>query len=810
MLLSHKIYRAPPNSGKVILGRSIPSLLDEACLIHSNSHALNQWIEGNWQSLSNQEFRVAAQELAMGLLRLELNKGERVALLMHSDINFCIADMGSLLAGLVNVPIDLTQTIEHILFILQHAEVKALFISNIELLYQIIPYLWKAPELKMVIVADVPNDWHVRRQQLTSQQSLNEQSNTLKYEIEEIPSNVCLFIPEFPSQELLDNLFAKFPECIQLFTLKEIRRIGQNFNYEDSKKFGSLLAANDLATLIYIPGINGEPQGVMLTHENLSANTLAMFTGIPNLKFGAQEIVLSFLPLTHVFARVLLYGHINYGHSVYFSNPTQVTKHLREVRPTIFATVPLLLEKIYSKILEQRNKTSQKLKLNLHNLPEQRLANSKGVKTKKLKLLSPVSYSILNWAFNFAQKYELGQKRQLRHTLMLQLANRLVFSQWRAVFGGRLKYLISGGAALKAEIANLFAAAGMRVLQGYGLTETSSALACNRGKFNRAGTVGVAIAGVEIAIAQDGEILTRSPYITQGYYKNPDATQQLIDRDGWLHTGDLGEFTSEGFLKITGLKKSRFKLSTGKYVTPLPIESKLKTSPFVANAVAVGSERKFCAMLIFPNLDALQSYASSIGISQEDVSNVKRGDTVGEDEAENVKRGDTVGEDEAENVRRGDAVRENSLVSSFTASSRPNVPASPRPNVPVSSFPPSLPQFLPEALLKHPCIIALYQALMDEANCHLPYWSTVKRFQLINATPTIENGMLMLNQQVNRTKVAEIFAQEIDDIYKDKQRKEGYKGDGEMHRREDTEIDISSCPVIPTVSCPAFAKSLNS
>ncbi|MFB2772456.1 long-chain fatty acid--CoA ligase [Pelatocladus sp. BLCC-F211] len=752
MLLSHKTYRAPPNSGKVILGQSVPSLLDEACLRYPNSHALNQWIEGDWKSLSNQEFRTATQEVTLGLLSLQLNKGERIALLMHSDINFCIADMGSLLAGLVNVPIDLTQTIEHILFILRHAEVKALFISNLELLYQVVPYLRKAPDLKMVIVADVPSDWHVKRQQLTCQQSSNEQINTLKNEIEEIPSNLCLFIPEFHSQELLDNLFSEFPQCIQLFSLEEIRRIGQTLNSENSQQLCSLLAANDLATLIYIPGITGKPQGVMLTHENLSANALAMFTGIPNLKFGAQEIVLSFLPLTHVFARVLLYGHINYGHSVYFSNPNQVTKHLREIRPTIFATVPLFLEKIYSKILEQGSKTSQKLKLNWRSFHEQRLANSEGVKTKKLKLLSPLSYSILNWAFNFAQNYELGQKRQLRHILMLQLANRLVFSQWQAVFGGRLKYLISGGAALKAEIANLFAAAGMRILQGYGLTETSSALACNRGKFNRAGTVGVAIAGVEITIAEDGEILTRSPYITQGYYKNPDATQQLIDSDGWLHTGDLGEFTSEGFLKIIGLKKSRFKLSTGKYVTPLPIESKLKTSPFVANAVAVGSERKFCAMLIFPNIDVLQSYALSIGISPED-----------------------------------------------------------------TSFPASLPQWSPEVLLKHPCIISLYQALVDEANCHLPYWSTVKQFQLINATLTIENGMLTPNQQVNRTKVAQVFAQEIETIYKDKERR-GKHGDGGTQGREDMktrgrgdgEMDISSCPVIPTVSCPAFAQSLNS
>jgi long-chain acyl-CoA synthetase len=250
--------------------------------------------------------------------------------------------------------------------------------------------------------------------------------------------------------------------------------------------------------------------------------------------------------------------------------------------------------------------------------------------------------------------------------------------------------------------------------------------------------VGVPLAGVEIAIADDGEILTRSPYITQGYYNNPEATQQLIDADGWLHTGDLGEFTADGFLKITGLKKSRFKLSTGKYVTPKPIETKLEQSPLVAKAVAVGAERKFCAMLIFPNLDHLHSYALTIGID--------------------------------------------------------------------------LP---PEELLKHPCIIAMYKALVEEANCHLPYWSTVKRFQLINATLTVENGLLAPNQQVQRAKVVETFAKEIDAIYEDAPAT-SRKVDTGTQRHEDAKTGntdeqdnpLSSCPSIPQASCPAFAQSL--
>ncbi|MER3491216.1 MAG: long-chain fatty acid--CoA ligase [Mastigocladus sp. ERB_26_2] len=765
MLCANQIYKAPPNSGEVVLGRTLPSLLDEACDRTPNSRAFNQVTQTGWQALSNHEFRTAATELALGLLDLQLEAGDCIALLMHSDVNFCIADMGSLLVGLVNVPIDLTQTIEHIIFILQHTEAKALIISDLDLLSQIIPYLQNATHLKTVIVADVPIEWHQRRQQLTCQQS-GEYEKTLNDQDQIIPDNLCLSLPTSHSPAAVAQSVIDIPQCIQVFSLEEIRSQGRKKISEFSfQELNAKLIANNLATIIYIPGTTGEPQGVMLTHENLSANALAMFTGIPNLGLGTEGIVLCFLPLTHVFARVLVYGHIKYGHSIYFSNSNRVLKHLKEVKPTIFATVPLLLEKIYHKLLEAGEKNQKQSKKEKHlrvKLPrpnitlsslklstnwvrktslatwrEATVRLSTTGRTLKTHLLSPrnaisarqfylpLSQSVMNWAIKIAQKYELGKIPQRRYALMLKLADRLVFSQWRAVFGSNIKYLISGGATLKAEIANLFAAAGINILQGYGLTETSSAVTCNRGQFNRAGTVGVAIAGVEITIAEDGEILTRSPYITQGYYKNPKATQQLIDAEGWLHTGDLGEFTSDGFLKITGLKKSRFKLSTGKYVTPQPIESRLEKSPLVTKAVTVGADRKFCAMLIFPNLDNLQQQALSIGID--------------------------------------------------------------------------LPT---EELLQHPCIIALYQALVDEANCHLPHWSTVKKFRLINAKFTVENGLITLNQEVNRGKVLEVFAEEINAIYEDKR----------MQRYENVTIEKidNLCPVNQRFSCPAFAQSLNS
>ncbi|WP_026734906.1 AMP-dependent synthetase/ligase [Fischerella sp. PCC 9605] len=766
MLWSDQIYKAPVNSGEVLLGRTLPSLLDEACSRYPNSNALNQWTETGWQSLSHQEFQSAIEEVALGLLDFDLEKGDRIALLMHNDVNFCIADMGSLLAGLVDVPIDLTQTLEHIIFILRHAEAKVLIISNLDLLYQVVPYLWDTPELKVVIIADVPADWQqIHSQILTCQLSSYREDKTQESSIE----TECLCIPKFFSQANLERPCPEFPQCIQVFSLSEVRARGRTLISEGKQQqLRSIVTANDLATIIYIPGAKGEPLGVMLTHENLSANALAIFTGIPNLEFGAKEVILSFLPLTHVFARVLLYGHINYGHSIYLTTPNRVIRHLKEVQPTIFATVPLLLEKIYNRILEEGSKrtkltTVRDIKNNvlsrIRAFAVQTIRRTEQPKTQRFRLsslrlgahLSPLQWKfpplrisvsasqlreiaftqrIYNWALNLAKQYELGKSPQGRYALMLKLADRLVFWQWRAVFGGRLKYLISGGAPLKAEIANLFGAAGIIVLQGYGLTETSSAFACTRGQFNRAGTVGVPMAGVEVAIADDGEILTRSPYITQGYYKNPEATQQLIDADGWLHTGDLGEITDDGLLKITGLKKSRFKLSTGKYVTPEPLESKLEQSPLVAKAVAVGAERKFCAMLIFPNLDNLRSYALSAGID--------------------------------------------------------------------------LPT---EALLKHPCIIAMYQALVDEANCHLPQWSTVKRFRLIDATLTVENGTLTPTQEVRRAKVAEVFAEEIAAIYEDTGTHN--RGNAEIENIDQQDTSSFSCPPIPQPSCPAIAQSLN-
>ena len=578
MFFHKKINKSKPIIDKPILGRTLPSLLDEGSESYPNDRAFSYRKGKAWQSQSSQELRTAAEELALGLQAEQLQKGEKIALLMHSDRNFCLADFASLLAGLVNVPIDLTQTLDNIVFILRHSAAKVLIVSDLDLLAQLAPYLGETPELQRIIVVEGIRD------------SLALEWGKLKNTNSELTtpnSNpACLCLPMLLCQTKPDLCCPELPQCIQLFSLDEVRAEGRRlWSEEKVAELRSQISPQDLATIIYIAGDTGQPKGVMLSHENITADILTTFASIPDLKPGETETVLSFLPLTHIFARAFLYGHLNYGHNIYFSTPSRAARDFKTVKPTLVATVPRMLEKIYQRMLDRGGKQT-------------------GIKK-----------TVFNWALKLAQNYELGKPRSLSEDLQLKLANWLVFAQVRQPFGGRLKYFISGGAGLKAEIANVLSAAGMTVFQGYGLTETSSVICCNQADFNLAGTVGLPIPGVEIAIAPDREVLVKAPYVMQGYYKNPEATKAVIDHEGWLHTGDLGAFTPEGFLTITGTKKDLFKLSTGKYVTPKPLEKSVKRSPLVSHAAVVGIQRKFCGMLIFPDLDKLQEYAQTLNLS---------------------------------------------------------------------------------------------------------------------------------------------------------------------------------------------------
>jgi long-chain acyl-CoA synthetase len=579
MLWPTRIRQALKPVEPPFLGRTLPDLLDEGCDRTPNPDAFHQWTPLGWQTFSNRTVRSAAEDLALGLLHLGLDRGDRIAFLMHSDVQFCIADIGSLLAGLVNVPIDLTQTLENIIATLQHSEAKILIISNLDLLNQVSAYLGQAPQLQHVIVAQVPSQWGVQKTQAVQD---------LTQAFTPIPSpSACLSL----SETHLKDSEQSWPYCtsgIQVWSLENVQRQGQSHRWQgQAEQLRGDIHPQDLATLIYIPDTAGQLQAVMLTHENLSSNALVAFHSLPSLKRGSKEVVLSFLPLNHVLARSLLYGHMAYGHSIYFSTSHRVMKHLQEISPTILTTVPLLLEKVYSKLLEASRKPSRFW----------------------------LQRWLQDWGVQVAQRYELGHIPTFWDAVLRKVLDPLVFARWRSLFGGRLRYLLSGGAALDGKIVNLFAAAGVRILQGYGLTQTSAVVCVNREGLNYPGTVGPTVTGAEVKIAPDSEILVRGPSVTPGYYKNPELTRRSIDPQGWLHTGDLGVFTTGGCLKITGLKKDLFKLATGKYIAPLPIEARLRRSPLVSQAVVVGADRKFCGVLIFPNWKALRQEGQRLGLT---------------------------------------------------------------------------------------------------------------------------------------------------------------------------------------------------
>lgn len=537
------IRKAPSGSGHEVRGRTLVELLYEAERNSPNDHALNQPRgPGNWEAWSTPRFRQEAEQMGAGLVDIGMDEGDHLAMFMESDVYFCLADMGCLMARIVDVPIYLTHKDDQIRYVLEHSESSVLAVSRPEHVRQVAPLLEGLDKLTHVLVAE-------------------------------------------PS----DDEDYSLPEGIELLTFDEVRSRGKELLASEPDRFTSRRDAvkpSDLATIIYTSGTTGAPKGVMLTHENISFNAMTSFSGLVDYTYGsAGEVAISFLPLTHIFARALHYGFLATGTSVHFTTPEKLSDDLKVIRPTVFASVPRLLEKVYGRILERAQE------------------------------LTGVQKRLLQWSIALAREYELGTDPPVWWKLRHRVADALVFKKWREALGGRARYIIAGGAALNGELANIFAAAGVTVLQGYGLTETSPVITYNRPNMNRAGTVGVPIPGVEVGLTDDGEIVTRGPHIMVGYYKDKQRTAEMIDDDGWLRTGDIGEFTDEGYLKITDRKKDLFKLSTGKYVTPQPLESALTANPLIEQAVVVGAGDKFCTALIFPDQDALRSFARNRGLT---------------------------------------------------------------------------------------------------------------------------------------------------------------------------------------------------
>jgi len=423
------------------------------------------------------------------------------------------------------------------------------------------------------------------------------------------PNSICYIINDsgakvffLENSETLEKLKENLTECktIEKFVLFDALEIdGENIiSLADLENSGASLKAeqpdlikelpkktknNDVATLIYTSGTTGEPKGVMLSHGNILSNVIDCGE---NFKFSEKDVPLSVLPLSHVFERSAMYLYIFNGMAVHYAESIdKVSDNLREVKPTIFVGVPRIFEKVYAKAKLQA-------------------VQAGGLKEK-----------IFNWAIEIGKEFAyLNDKKQpipiltaIKHTL----ADKIVFSKLREVFGGRLRFCITGGAALSDDIFLIFNGAGISIMQGYGLTETSPVITSSNPINVRLGTVGKTIRNVKIRIASDGEIEVSGPNVMQGYYNKTEATRDVFTEDGWFKTGDIGEIDEDGFLKITDRKKELFKTSGGKYIAPSPIEQMIKGSRFVSQVVLVGNEKKFPAALIVPSFEQVESFVKS-------------------------------------------------------------------------------------------------------------------------------------------------------------------------------------------------------
>ncbi|HEX9986835.1 MAG TPA: long-chain fatty acid--CoA ligase [Thermoanaerobaculia bacterium] len=376
-----------------------------------------------------------------------------------------------------------------------------------------------------------------------------------------------------------------------VLTFQQVAEMGKSEEQKSGRtRFDELRKsrkADDLATLVYTSGTTGNPKGAMLTHGNIASNVAAVDDVVP---FKPGDVALSILPLSHILERMVDFLYLYKGLTIaYAEDVTKVADNLAEIRPHYFAAVPRLFEKMRTRILDQ------------------------------VAMAPKARQKIFNWALGVAEQRlpQMVEHKPIEGFLSVKskIADKLVFKKIHDRLGGRVKYVVSGGAPLSSELAAFFIGAGVEILEGYGLTETSPVIAVNTPKKRRLGSVGVVIPGVEVKIAEDGEILTRGPHVMKGYFNNEEATKQSIDSQGWFHTGDIGELDAEGFLKITDRKKDIIINAYGKNIAPQPLEALLKSSPYIGTPVLIGDRRKYLAALIVPNFEKLERDASSLGVT---------------------------------------------------------------------------------------------------------------------------------------------------------------------------------------------------
>lgn len=482
--------------------------------------------KGKWVKTSIQEYIEKANLISKGLIKLGVQPGDKIALISNNRTEWNILDIGILQIGAVDVPVYPTITSEDYEYIFNDAKVKYCFVSSKELYDKANAILDKVPSLEKIFTIE----------------DVNGASNW---------------------QEVL-----------------ELGKIGDQ---EEVEKRKAVIKNTDLATMIYTSGTTGKPKGVMLNHQNLIENAKG---SRPRLPVSEGKVALSFLPLCHVYERMLIYLYQISGISIYYAESMEtIVDDIADSKPHVFSAVPRLLEKIHD-----------------------------GVMTKGV-LVGGIKAKIFKWAMGLTETYEYGKHPSFQR----KIADKLVYSKVREKLGGRVLAIASGGAALQPRLARFFLALNIPVFEGYGLTETSPVISVNAFETGvKFGTVGKPLSNVEVMIAEDGEILTKGPCLMMGYYNQKEKTKEVIDENGWFHTGDIGLIDDEGFLKITDRKKEMFKTSGGKYVAPQVVENKMKESQFIEQIMVIGEAQKHPSALIVPAYEFLKAWANDNDIKFSD------------------------------------------------------------------------------------------------------------------------------------------------------------------------------------------------
>jgi long-chain acyl-CoA synthetase len=504
-----------------------------------NNAALVTKYDGEWVKTSTQEYLDKANSISRALLRLGVKKDDKIAVISSTNrTEWNIMDIGVMQIGAQNIPIYPTICAEDYEYVLNHSESIYCFVSDEEVL-----------------------------------EKVNKVKGNTK--VKEVYS------------------FDHIKGCKHYSELFELGKDISNQNEVETRK--DAVRSEDLATIIYTSGTTGKPKGVMLSHWNITSNVLNSFPRVP-LK-DKNTRVLSFLPICHIFERVLIYVYQYAGTSIYFAEGIdKIGDNAKEIKPNLMSVVPRLLEKVYDKIVAKAEEKSS------------------------------IEKMIFYWAVSLGEQWEPYKQNGAWYEFKLSIASKLVFKKWRAALGGELYTMVSGSAALQPRLSRIFCASGMHIMEGYGLTETSPVVSVGKydDKMFKVGTVGKPIDNVEVKIAEDGEILIKGPNVMLGYYKDDEKTAEVMSGD-YFHTGDKGEIDADGFLKITGRKKEMFKTSGGKYVIPTLLENDLKQSRFIEQIMVIGEGEKMPAAIIQPNFEFIKDWIEkkklTIGNSFEDIAN---------------------------------------------------------------------------------------------------------------------------------------------------------------------------------------------